>query len=230
MICIDCKIDKEDKHFRTYTNKYGNKIHRHQCYSCLAVRQRAREGKIAQPRVYIKEPEALEIEGVTKKCCLCEKVLSLDDFYKGIRGTPFKSCKKCHVSSATKANQQSVLDNGGSTRVPVKPNVFADHVQQDQTHQFLRLLGWSYTDGVWWKKGIKTAEKVWEGFVETPKLKRKGHTKGGRKTLAIHQQVDQIIKDYEEGGDYFKLAGIYKCSHTSIRKLIRDYYDERRGN
>jgi hypothetical protein len=91
-------------------------------------------------------------------------------------------------------------------------------------------LGWSYTDGVWWKKGFKTKDKVWECFVETPKQKRKGNNKGGRKVLAIHQQVEQIIKDYEKGMNYFDLADIYKCSHTSIRKLIRDYYDEKRAN
>jgi hypothetical protein len=103
-------------------------------------------------------------------------------------------------------------------------------VQQEQTHQFLRLLGWSYTNGVWWKKGIKTAENVWEGFVETPKRKRIGHSNGGRKVLKIYTMTEQIIKEYEEGQDYFELAHIYNCSHTSIRKLIRDYYDEKRAD
>jgi hypothetical protein len=228
MVCIDCNIDKDDKNFRKYTDKQGYTVQRRQCYSCLAVRQKAREGKIAQPRAYIKEPEVLEVEGVTKKCAECKKVLAVAYFYKGKLGTHFKNCKKCHVALATKANQQSVLDNGGSSRVPPKPNIFADNVQKSQTHQFLELCGWTYTDGVWWKKGIKTKDKVWECFVEAPKQKRNGNNKGGRKTLAIHQQVDQIIKDYEEGINYFDLADIYKCSHTSIRKLIRDYYDEKR--
>jgi hypothetical protein len=114
--------------------------------------------------------------------------------------------------------------------VPPNPNVFADSEQKSQTHQFLKLLGWSYTDGVWWKKGFKTVDKVWECFVEVDKQKRIGHRKGGRKVLLIYQQVDQIIKNHEEGLNFFDLADIYKCSHTSIRKLIRDYYDERRGN
>ena len=74
----------------------------------------------------------------------------------------------------------------------------------------------------------KTKDKVWECFVEADKQKRKGHSKGGRKVLLIYQQTEQIIKDHEEGINYFELANIYKCSHTSIRKLIRDYYDERR--
>ena len=230
MVCIDCKIDKVDKHFRSYTDKRGYKVKRRQCYSCLAVRQKAREGKIAQPRPYIKEPEALEVAGVTKKCAECKQVLAVAYYYKSSLGTCFKNCKTCHV----RLTQEKVISNkiarGGSDRVPPNPNVFADSEQKSQTHQFLKLLGWSYTDGVWWKKGFKTKDKVWECFVEVDKQKRKGHRKGGRKVLLIYQQIDQIIKNYEEGINFFDLADIYKCSHTSIRKLIREYYDERRGN
>jgi hypothetical protein len=228
MVCIDCKIDKDDKHFRKYTDKRGYAVQRRQCYSCLAVRQKAREGKIAQPRAYKSQPEVLEVAGVTKKCENCKKVLPAADYYKSSLGKLFKYCKKCHVLLATKANQQSVLDNGGSSRVPPKCNIFADHVQREQTHQFLKLLGWSYNGKIWFKKNVKDETGKWLLFEEQPK--RKGHTKGGRKILAIHQQVDQIIKDYEEGINYFDLADIYKCSHTSIRKLIRNYYDEKRAN
>jgi len=230
MVCNDCKIDKDNKHFRKYTSKEGYVVQRRQCYSCLAVRQKAREGKIAQPRPYIKEPEVLEVAGVTKKCAECKRVLAVAFYYKSSLGTCFKNCKTCHV----KLTQEKVISNkiarGGSDRVPPNPNVFADSEQKSQTHQFLKLLGWSYTDGVWWKKGFKTKDKVWECFVEVDKQKRIGHRKGGRKVLLIYQQVDQIIKNYEEGINFFDLADIYKCSHTSIRKLIRDYYDERRGN
>jgi len=176
------------------------------------------------------EPEVLEVQGVSKKCPECKKVLPASDYYKSHLGTLFKYCKKCHVTITNNANRQSKLDNGGSTRVPVKCNVFADHVQKEQTHQFLQLLGFSYTNGVWWKKGFKTADKVWECFNETPKKKRVGHSNGGRKVLKIHTMKEQIIKEYEEGKGYFELADIYNCSHTTIRALIRDYYDEKGTN
>jgi hypothetical protein len=230
MVCIDCNIDKDEKHFRKYTNPNGSLIQRRQCYSCLAVRQKAREGKIAQPRAYIKEPEVLEVAGVTKKCEECKQVLAVAYFYKSSLGSPFKNCKKCHVRLTQEKVVANKVESGGSTRVPPKCNIFADETQKSQTHQFLKLCGWSYTNGVWWKKGIKTAENKWERFVEVDKPKRTGHKKGGRKILAIHQQVEQIIKDYEKDINFFELAHIYKCSHTSIRKLIRDYYDEKRAN
>ena len=228
MICIDCNIDKDLKHFRKYTDERGYTVQRRQCYSCLAVKQKAREGKIAQPRAYNKEPEVLEVAGVTKKCAECKEVLAVAHYYKSSLGTCFKFCKRCHVKITQDKVVANKIESGGSTRVPPKPNVFADETQKFQTHQFLKLLGWSYTDGVWWKKGFKTKDKVWECFVEADKQKRKGHSKGGRKVLLIYQQTEQIIKDHEEGINYFELANIYKCSHTSIRKLIRDYYDERR--
>lgn len=230
MVCIDCKIDKDAKHFRSYTDKRGYAVQRRQCYSCLAVRQKAREGKIAQPRPYKSQPEVLEVAGVTKKCAECKEVLAVAFYYKSSLGTCFKYCKKCHVRLTQEKVVANKVESGGSTRVPPKPNTFADATQKSQTHQFLKLLGFSYTDGVWWKKGFKTKDKVWECFVETPKQKRKGNNTGGRKILAIHQQIDQIVKDYEEGINYFDLADIYKCSHTSIRKLIREYYDEKRAN
>jgi len=230
MVCIDCKIDKEDKHFRKYINKDGYSIQRHQCYSCLYNKQRLRNEKKVAVLVSNEEPEVLEVQDATKKCAECKKVLPADDFYKSPLGTLFKYCKKCHVEKANEGNRQYRINNGGSTRVPVRCNVFADHVQKEQTHQFLELLGFSYTNGVWWKKGFKTADKVWECFTETGKKKKIGHTNGGRKLLAVHQQMEQLIKDYEEGLNYFDLAYIYKCSHTSIRKLIKEYYDEKRAN
>jgi hypothetical protein len=230
MICIDCKIDKDDKHFRKYINKDGYSIQRHQCYSCLYIKQRARNEKKVAVLVSNEEPEILEVKGVTKKCAECEKVLPADDYYKSPLGTLFKYCKKCHVNKANEGNRNYRINNGGSTRVPVKPNVFADHVQQEQTHQFLQLLGWSFTDGVWWKEGIKTKDKVWECFNEKYKKKRVGHSNGGRKVLKIYTMKEQIIKEYEDGKGFFELADIYNCSHTTIRALVKDYYDKKGTN
>jgi len=230
MVCIDCNIDKDDKHFRRYINKQGYVIQRHQCFSCLNVRQRLREGKIAQPRAYKSQLELLEVKGVTKKCEECEKILPVADYYKSSLGKLFKYCKICHVAKANKANKTTQLENGGSTRVPVKCNVFADHVQKEQTHQFLKLLGWSYNGKIWFKNGIKDETGKWLLFEEQPKKKRYPNYSGGRKTLSVHQHKEEVVKKFEDGINCFELADIYKCSHTTIRKLIRDYYDEKRAN
>jgi hypothetical protein len=230
MICIDCGIDKEDKHFRRYTNKEGYLIQRRQCYSCLNIRQKARNQKKVSVIASNDEPEVLEVKGVTKKCEECEKILPVADYYKSSLGTLFKYCKICHVAKANKANKTTQLENGGSTRVPVKCNVFADHVQREQTHQFLQLLGWSYNGSIWFKNGIKDETGKWLIFNETPKKKRYPNYTGGRKVLAVHEKKDEVVKKFEDGMNCFELADIYNCSHTTIRKLIRDYNDERRGN
>ena len=230
MVCSCCNINKDLKHFRRYKDKRGYSVQRRQCYSCLAVKQKAREGKIAQPRAPKEEPEVLEVPGVTKKCCHCKEVLAVAYFYKSSLGTPFKTCKNCHNFLSAAKVKQNKKENGGSERVPNKPNIFADETQMDQTHQFLKLLGWSYNGLIWFKKDVKDESGKWLLFEEQPKKKRYGNCTGGRKKLAIHEKKEQIIKEFEDGYNAFYLADIYSCSHTSIRKLIRDYYDEKRSS
>ena len=228
MICIDCNIDKDLKHFRKYTDERGYTVQRRQCYSCLAVKQKAREGKIAQPRAYNKEPEVLEVAGVTKKCAECKEVLAVAHYYKSSLGTCFRFCKRCHVKITQDKVVANKIESGGSTRVPPKPNVFADDTQKSQTHQFLKLLGWSYNGTIWFKKNVKDETGKWLIFEEGPKKKKYANCSGGRKTLEVHKHKEEVVEKYEQGLTPFDIADIYKCSHTTIRKLIRDYYDERR--
>ena len=231
MVCTCCNIDKDLKHFRKYTDRDGHTIQRRQCYSCLAVKQRAREGKIAQPRPYIKQPEVLEVAGVTKKCAECKEVLAIAYFYRGTRGTPFKNCKKCNNLLSAAKVKQNKKENGGSERVPNKVGVFADEIQMSQTHQFLTLLGWTHNNnGVWSKENVKSETGKWLLFEEQPKKKRYANYNGGRKTLTVHQHKEEVVKNYEDGYSPNDLADIYSCSHTTIRKLINDYYDEKRSN
>jgi hypothetical protein len=173
----------------------------------------------------------VEVPNVTKKCPNCKQVLALAYFYKSSLGTPFKNCKKCNLALSAAKVKQNKKENGGSERVPNKVGVFSDETQMSQTHQFLKLLGWTHNDnGIWSKENVKDKNGKWLLFEEQPKKRRYANYNGGRKKLAIHHHKEQIVKEFEDGYNPFYLADIYSCSHTSIRKLIRDYYDEKRSS
>ena len=93
----------------------------------------------------------------------------------------------------------------------------------------MELMGWTYNDnGVWSREGIKDKNKVWVNIDEKNKKKKGGNRSGGRKRLSIHSKIDDVMRDYKNGNDFFELADIYECSHTTIRKLIKDYLDEKK--
>jgi hypothetical protein len=117
---------------------------------------------------------------------------------------------------------------GGSERIPTKCNVYVDIYQKQQTFWLMQLLGWKFNDnGIWSKENIKDETGKWLIFNEQPKKRRYPNHRGGRKILPIHQKKEEIVKQYENGTTPHELSYIYKCSHTSIRKLLRDYYNER---
>jgi len=163
-------------------------------------------------------------------CADCNIVLPMVRFYKSTLGKPFKICKDCHRKKASSKIKENKRLSGGSETVLYSPDCWVDVYQKKQTHQFLELCGWTFTDGVWWKEGIKDKNKKWVNV--TPNKKKKVIVRGtkGKTKLVIYENRDLIVKQYESGKNYNDLADIYNCSHTSIRYLIRSFYDERRGN
>jgi hypothetical protein len=163
-------------------------------------------------------------------CSDCLIALPMIRFYKSSLGKAFKICKDCHKTKAASKIRENKNLNGGSERAMNRPDCWVDEYQKAQTHQFLQLCGWTYTDGVWWKDGIKDKNNVWVNVIPTKKKRVLVRGTKGRTKLPIYENRDQIVKQYEAGVNYYDLAYIYKCSHTSIRHLVKSYYDERRGN
>ena len=243
-VCTKCSIDKLlDQYFKE--ERWGKIYYKKYCLVCSKKQikewklrnklkkkeliQLPQPKEIIQPVVPELQPEVLEVTDGYKECCYCKEIKPLTNFYHSPKGTPFKNCKKCHVKHYREKIVENNKDKGGSERVSYYPNTYVDKYQKEQTFWLMELLGWTYTDGIWWKEGIKDKNNNWTNIVKTtkPKTKKVNNNSGGRKMLPVHKKVDEVIRDYNKGINFYELGDIYDCSHTTIRKLIKDYYDEK---
>ena len=239
-VCNKCLVDKpQDQYYKEF--RWGKYYYKKYCLDCF--RKQSRDWKlrnklkkqelielpqpkeIIQPKVPELQPVILEVTDGYKECCYCKEIKPLINFYHSPKGTPFKNCKQCHVKHYREKIVENNKDKGGSERISYYPNTYVDQYQKEQTFWLMELLGWTYNDnGVWSKEGIKDKNKVWTNVVTTRK-KRNVNMTGGRKRLPVHKKVDEVIKDYNNGINFYELGDIYDCSHTTIRKLVKDYYD-----
>ena len=227
MICSCCKIDKEENNFRRVILKNGYKHYRNQCNFCLNTKQKERLRKKikVQPEVLKSQIEVLEIPDGYKKCLDCNKVKYKDSFYKSKNNVLYKCCKLCYSNKFS----NTIKENGGSIRVPNRPDTYTDIYQKQQTFEFLKLCGWEYTNGIWWKKGIKNEFNVWDKIEEKVKKKiiKKQRTVFYNKFNDLYEQIDDIVIKRSEGMRFEDIADIYNCSHTTIRSVYKKYEDEK---
>ena len=162
-----------------------------------------------------------------KVCGDCNEELHLDSFHKSKYGVPYRCCIMCYAAKFTR----KVEESGGSTRVKNRCDDYTDSMQRKQTFWLMELLGWTYTNGVWWKEGFKDANKKWIIFKETApvKKKRKRTTVVALKTNRILDSMSEIVEKKANGMSFHELADIYEVSHTTIRAAFRKYLDERRN-
>ena len=171
----------------------------------------------------IVEPVVLELEPGYKQCHTCKEVKLLEEFYNSAYKNPIRKCKPCYKKYHRDKVEQHMEDKGGPDNYFADPDRYTSEIQKEQTFMLMRLCGWKYTDGVWWKKGIKTKDKVWVCFDEKPK-RLKTQTNAGRKIKkGVWNCTDDIIKRIEAGERYSDVADIYDCSHTTIRTIISNY-------
>jgi Mor family transcriptional regulator len=240
-VCNKCFIDKpQQEYYKEF--RWGKFYYKKYCLDCFRKQARdwklrnklkkeqlielPQQEKIIQPEVPELQPEVLHVQDGYKKCGTCEITKSKEDFYHSPKGTPFKNCKDCHVKNYKEKIVENNKDKGGSERVPYYPNQYADKYQKQQTFWVMELMGWTYNDnGVWSKEGIKDKNKVWKNLIETKRKIKYPNYRGGRKILPVYNKIEEVIKDYNDGNDFYELADIYECSHTTIRKLVKEYYD-----
>lgn len=246
-VCTKCFIDKpQEEYYKEVRKENGRTYYKKYCLDCF--RKQSRDWKlknrlskkkmievpiqeeIIQPVVPELQPEVLEIPEGYKKCSDCNEVKPFDDFYKSNLNKLYKNCKICYVRKNRAAVLENQKQNGGSERVPYYPNDYADEYQKEQTFWLLKLLGWTYNDnGVWSKEGIKDKDKKWYIFKEGPKRpKKRTGNNTGRKFATVHKHTEELILKHKEGIDFYELGNIYGCSHTTIRKIVKKYYDEKR--
>jgi hypothetical protein len=158
-----------------------------------------------------------------KECQTCNEVKPIEEFYNSAYKNPIRKCKTCYKKYHRDKVQQHMDDKGGQDNYFADPDRYTSEIQKEQTFMVMRLCGWKYTDGVWWKKGIKTKDKVWECFEEKPKLIRTQTNAGRKIQKGVWNCIDDIIKRIESGERYSDIADIYECSHTTLRTIVSNY-------
>ena len=160
-------------------------------------------------------------------CTVCNIEKPVAFFYKNQK----LRCKSCQ----NKIAYQLEIENGNGTRWQVKqnPNDYYNDAQRDELFELMLLLGWTFTDGIWWKEKFG---KEQDGKFNFPKERvaksRKKRTDtynrngGTPKKFDLDIFVPQMIEYRVEGMSYENIASIYGCSHTTIRRFIREYYEK----
>jgi hypothetical protein len=94
----------------------------------------------------------------------------------------------------------------------------------------MEKLGWKYTNGIWFKEKFGKMEDGSFNFpykVLIPKPKPRG-IGGGRRRLFLETLAEEMINYRAEGMTFEEIASIYNTSHTTIRRVLKEYYEKQR--
>lgn len=168
-------------------------------------------------------------EELFRVCIVCNIEKPDTFFYKNQK----QRCKQCQNKYA----YQKELESGDGTRWQVRqnPNDYYNEAQRQETFDFMTKMGWTFTDGIWWNEKFGKSSDGTFNFpkanVKPNKPKRKYYnTNGGTpKVFDLDIFVPTMIEYRAEGISYENIATIYGCSHTTIRRFIREYYEKRQG-
>jgi len=224
-ICSKCKVERNDDEYYTYWHSTQQKYRtRNVCLVCTREQVREYKRKVKNnPAVVKEEPK--------KYCPCCKKDIPISGYYDSGKEVQGRYCISCIRKNQNERNYNRVMSEGGSERVCQKPNTYADEYQKAQTFMVLERLGWKYNDnGVWSKEGVKTADNVWLNIIPQPRTKRRPNGVIVRKKHGVHNYIKEIVQQKEEGMTYEELAYIYCCSHTTLRKIVNDFYREKKDS
>ena len=234
MVCNKCNVEKSIEQFRIEV-KNGKEYRKKYCKTCH--QQQSRKWKENNPdRLYqrknpiiVNESQAIPDVKVVdnsllRYCPVCglEKPIIL--FYKNQK----HRCKQCQNKYA----YQLEIENGDGTRWQVrqKPDDYYNDAQREELFGLMISLGWSYTDGIWWKEQFGKKEDGTFIFKNTnllPKVKPRGPG-GRRRVLFLETLAEEMINYRAQGMAFDEIASIYNTSHTTIRRVIKEYYDKQR--
>ena len=162
-----------------------------------------------------------------RRCKNCNEMKDIKTGYYAHRFECITCIREYELRVRTEKNTIHKMENGGSTRVPQKPGVYADEYQEAQTKEFLTLLGWKLNpNGVWSKKGFKNKDKVWEKPIKKYKKPSNSNYHGSERS-PVYQKRDELLKLRKTGMTYVKIGNIYGISPATTMRIILDLYDKK---
>jgi hypothetical protein len=223
-ICSKCNVERNDDEYYSYWHSTQQK-YRTRLVCGVCTREQSKQYKLNRKN------KLLIVEEVpTQHCPQCKKDIPLTGYYDSGKGIKGRYCSSCIRKNQNDRNYKRVMSEGGSERIPVKPNSYVDEFQKAQTFYVLEALGWEFNEdtGIWSKLNVKDKFGVWVNIIPQPKIKWRPDGVIVRKKHGVHKYINEIVQHREQGATYPELAYIYCCSHTTIRKIINDYYREKR--
>jgi hypothetical protein len=210
-ICTKCEIEKELDQYQKYFHSSQQKWRvRGECTDCLYKTRLKRKN----PNLYYQNHPDY------KKCKSCTEWKLVDDFHyhSRVTGVRFNICKICQREQDKIKYDQEIEENGGSSKIPRKPNEYKDKYQKEQTFMVMEVLGYTYYEdkGIWLKPGTK---ELVDGKIVFPKI-AKNRMIGKYNTKIDQNRLDRMKELRDKGLSYNKIADILDVSDTSVFKHL----------
>ena len=215
-VCTKCEKEKELDQYQKYFHSSQQKWRvRGECTDCYYKTRLKRKN----PNLYY------ENHPDYKKCKTCSTWKLVDEFHfhSRVTGLRFTDCKSCQNEKDKIKYQQELEENGGSIKVPAKPNNYKDKWQKEQTFMVMEVLGYIYDEGtgIWTKPGVK---ELINGKIVFSKI-NKNRTLGKYNSKVATNKV-QLMKELRDKGlSYNKIADILDISDTTVFKYLNGKTD-----
>ena len=210
-ICTECEIEKElDQYYKYFHSSQQKWRVRGECSDCFYKTRLKRKN----PNLYY------ENHPDYKKCktCLTWKIQDEFHFHNRITGAKFPYCKECQKEADRIKYQIELEENGGSSKISSKPNVYKDKFQKEQTFMVMEVLGYIYYEdkGIWLKPGVK---ELVDGKIVFPKMVKE--EKVGIYRAKVTSNILKLMKEYrDQGYSYDKIAYKLNISDTTVFKYL----------
>lgn len=210
-VCTKCKIEKELDQYQKYFHSSQQKWRvRGECTDCYYKSRLKRKN----PELYYQNNPDY------KKCKTCSTWKIQDEFHyhSRVTGVRFNECKLCQNEKDKIKYQQELEENGGSSKVSPKPNVYKDKYQKEQTFMVMEVLGYIYNEdsGIWTKPGVK---ELVDGKIVFSKIKSKPRV--GIYQVKMDYNKLELMKEYRQRGySYDKIANLLGISDTTVYKHL----------
>lgn len=219
--CNKCSELKEDNQFATYWHSTQKKMRtRKICRVCILIqkaeyRKTVKERKITQPV----QPEPIidySLDPNYKQCIKCKEYRTRDNYYKFGTDSRFNTCKICIKKKDLEEREEELIENGGSLKIPPRPNTYNDKYQKELVFEFLPLIGWKFNEenGIWYKSGFKDENG---NFLTLTGKKRKSSVR------LTNEQRQEIIKLRRKGYKLEYIAIKYGVTKSGISNIVRTY-------